>query len=161
MKLTPKLIALLGIAASFLVTDEASAFVDGKSVTNSACHGTFKSDRDESEYHTGSLLAKTGEVQMNCGIVRDSIGKRLEWVDVRFDKTTTNKSIVGRIYSCNMAFFNCSWKSGSTSSNSGLHSLFIDTSTLPYSDTYKRYYSFWTRLPQGDKLLAIRYNEGT
>ncbi|MCW8876959.1 MAG: hypothetical protein OQJ89_11910 [Kangiellaceae bacterium] len=75
MKLTPKLIVLLGIVAPILVADDAFAFVDRKSVTNSACHGIFKSDRDGLKYYTGSLLAKTGDVQMNCGIVRDSIGK--------------------------------------------------------------------------------------
>lgn len=161
MNLTRNLNILLALTLVSAIGSEVNAFSDGKSVTNSACHGTFKSDRDESEYHTTSILAKTGEVQMNCGIVRDSIGKKLEWIDARFKKATGNNSIYGRVYSCNMAFFECSWKGGTTSPNSGMHSLFIDTSTLPYSDTYKRYFSFWTRLPQGDKLLAIRYNEGT
>jgi hypothetical protein len=148
----------LGLAIALAVPTLARA-TDEKTLASSICQGTFPSDRDRTYYYTSELRAVGGEAQLNCSLIRDTIGKRMLWVDVRYDKTTTNKQISGRVYSCNAAFHECQWAAANSAASSGQHSVFIDTSSLPYSDTYGRYFSYWTRLPEGDWLMSLNSKE--
>lgn len=136
---------------------------DGKTVTSSVCQGTFASDRDRAQYHTTELKAVGGEMQMNCGLPRDSIGGAMEFVEVRFEKRSAIAvTIPARVYSCNTAFHECNWRSsanGGVVANAGQHSFFVDTTTMLHSDDFGRYFSVWLRLPDGDSLMSIETRE--
>ena len=159
MNIKSTLLIGLTLVGTQLISVQSVQADDDKTLTSSACHGTFKGDRDRTEYHTTMMKAKGGEVQHNCGLVRDGMGKKLHWVNVRYKKASTSTSIYGRVYSCNTAYHDCAWKSASSSSNSGMHSVFINTSSLDYSDTYGRIFSYYSRLPEGDSLVSIHYKE--
>ena len=136
---------------------------DEKTLSSTICQGTFPADRDDAHYLTTELYAAGGEVQLNCSLLRDIVGGTMLWVDVRFDKKSgSSVDIPARVYSCNAAFHECSWKSntnGGVHAGAGQHSFFVDTASLPHSDTYGRYFSVWARLPQGDSLMNVTSKE--
>lgn len=153
-------LALLVLSISANTPVKAS---DEKTLSSSVCQGTFPSDRDDAHYLTTELLAAGGEVQMNCSLVRDIVDGTMLEVEVRFDKASLIAvKIPARVYSCNTAFHECSWKStlnGGVYAGPGQHSFYVDTASLPHSDTYGRYFSVWARLPQGDSLMSINSRE--
>ena len=156
---------LTAFAVSIAASAPAAA-TDGKTHASGVCQGTFASDRADAEYLVTELRASGSEVQMNCALVRDSMGYKMEWVDARVDKASNDDvPIYARVYSCNTAYHECSWKSttngGIVNADPGQHSFFVDTKSLPYSDTNGRYFSVWMRLPDGDSLMSIETLEQT
>ncbi len=151
-------------ALAFSMTASAPVIAeDGKTVTSSACQGTFSSDRDRAQYHVTEVKAVGGEVQMNCGLVRDSLNAQMNFVEVRFEKRSALAvAIPARVYSCNVAFHECEWKTsanGGVVANPGQRSFFVDTNSMEHTDQFGRYFSVWLRLPEGDSLMSLETSE--
>ncbi len=155
-----KLWPLFMAAAFILLSTTPALAADGKMISSAICQAMSPAGAEHLMHRGSSLQAVGSDVTVICPIVKDSIGGKLLWVDIRHLRPNGagGQTVTGRVYSCNSTHGGC-WQSGlGTSSSSNQYtSVFLSTDNLPHSSDHYFYYR--TVLPEGWKIIAVEYKE--
>lgn len=141
----------------------AAFAVDGKIMSGTACQAVRPENRRFLRYLVRGVQAVGKDVQVVCGITKDSIGnngRRLLFVDARYQRPPSTGTITGEVFSCSMLSAgdaNCASRQGSSSASNNPTSVNIDTRALPHDR--HRHFVYRTTIPDQAMLKSLRYEE--
>lgn len=82
---------------------------DGKIISSAICQAMTPNGAEHLRHLGSSLQAVGADVTVICPIVRDSMGGRMKWVDVRHRRPSGagGEQVSGRVYSCDATYGGC------------------------------------------------------
>jgi hypothetical protein len=134
---------------------------NGKIISSAICQAMTPNGAEHLRHLGSSLQAVGADVTVICPIVRDSMGGRMKWVDVRHRRPSGagGEQVSGRVYSCDATYGGCYNTAQSyTDTSNTFTSVFLDTGSLPFNSDHYFYYR--SVLPENWKIVAIEYLEG-
>jgi hypothetical protein len=128
---------------------------NGKIISSAICQAMTPNGAEHLRHLGSSLQAVGADVTVICPIVRDSMGGRMKWVDVRHRRPSGagGEQVSGRVYSCDATYGGCYNTAQSyTDTSNTFTSVFLDTGSLPFNSDHYFYYR--SVLPENWKIVA-------
>lgn len=152
-----------------------SAAADGKMFHGSSCHET--SNYSSARHYLGGYYSSGGSSYVTCPLIRDSIGKDLDYVRVHWDlaNVSNGSTITTRVYSCGTFGESCFYQqanitrteTGGVGASDAYFQTFWNTDTLADDHSggvyngYAYAFAVWSSVPTNAELLGIYMVEDT